>query len=525
MQGLGRVCGVVVALAVGASAAWSLPEDIVPRGDVSYDLLASLSAAGRLKNASVADFFRGDRLYTRREMAEFVADMLAVGDVAAMPSGTRSQIRALVVEFAPELRARGVVVPVIPAGDAGFSALLKVRGGASPVSGDAIARVSVTSAVGRDAVAALSFGNYRDEWYALQPNRGEFPPVETAYIRLNTRAVDITVGRQPLRWSPGFSGALILSDESASLPQIRFEKGFSLPGTVGRRVGRLYYTQFAGQEFENAVPNADPVATGTRRYVFGRRLETAGDRGAWKASLSETFKSTRLPGAFWGFALPFYAYQNAFTDEPNRDESRPFGFVTGGKTYPNTAWFNYMVDAQLTYRAIPDRDATVYTDFLIDDINAPRGLQGNATPTPRKIGLLVGGYCPRIDRAGRFGLRLEYATIDPDTYGSASPPVAYALDGTPLGYASGGNTHTYFGRLDARLSDKAKVSAEANVRRRRDANSPGTSGNRFSLYGSYNLNRAAFVGARIDSISGDIRLPNVSTRDETRGEVSFGIGF
>ncbi len=523
--GLGSLCGAVAVILLSVSAAWSLPEDIVPRGDVSYDLLASLSAAGRLKNATVADFFRGDRLYTRREMAEFVADMLAVNDIAAMPSGLRSPLRALVTEFAPELRARGVVIPYIPAGDAGFTTLLKVRGGASPASGDAIARVSVTSAVGRDTVAALSFGNYRDEWNSLQPNRGGFPPVETAYLRVNTRAVDITVGRQPLRWSPGFSGALILGDESPSLPQIRFEKGFELPGTVGRRVGRLYFTQFAGQTFENAVANADPVATGTRRYVFGRRLETAGDRGAWKASVSETFKSTRLPGAFWSFALPFYAYQNAFTDEPNRGENRPFAFVTGGKTYPNTAWFNYMVDAQITYRAIPDRDASVYTDFLIDDINAPKGLQGNATPTPRKIGLLVGGYCPRLDRAGRFGLRLEYATIDPDTYGSASPPVAYALDGTPLGYASGGNTNTYFGRLDARLSDKLAVSAEANVRRKQDASKSGTSGNRFSLYGSYNLGRAAFIGARIDRISGDIRLPNISTRSETRGEVSFGVGL
>ena len=516
-----QVLGAICASFVAASAAFALPDDIVPRGDIAYDLLGSLSASGRIKGATVADFFRGDRLYTRREIAEFVADLLATNDVSALPSGTRAQVRGLVLAFAPELRARGVVLPTLPAGDAGVSALFKVRGGASPVSGDAIARVSLTSAVGRDGIVAASFGNFRDEWNANRPARGDFPVVETIYLRYNTPAIDITVGRQPLRWGPGFAGAMILGDEAPSLPQIRFEKGFTLPGTVGRRVGRLYFTQFAAQVFENDVPGANEVATGTQRFIFGRRLETAGDRGAWKASLSETFKSTRLPGAVYPFFLPFYAYQNAFTDQGRR----PLGFIAGDNTYPNTLWFNYLIDAQVSYRFIPDRDASVYADFLVDDITAPKGLQGFSSPVPRKIGYLIGGYMPRLDRAGRYGLRLEYATVDPNTFSSESPPVAYNVDGLPLGFPTSGNTRLFFGRLDARLNAKAKVSAEAAIRRKEDANAPGLTGNRVSVYGSYNLSRSAFVGARVDHVTGDIRLPNVTTTDATRGELSFGVGF
>ncbi|MBC8134320.1 MAG: hypothetical protein H8F28_00345 [Fibrella sp.] len=517
--------GVVAAFALGIVSASALPEDIVPRGDVAYDLLSSLSSAGQVKGVSVADFFRGDRLYTRREMAEFVADLLATNDVFSLPSSTRSQIRALVVAFAPELRSRGVVLPNIPAGDAGFSFLLKARAGATPVSGDLIGRLSVASAIGRDGYVAGSVGNYRDEWNALRPLRDDFPPVETLFVRYNTPAIDITIGRQPLRWGPGFSGAMVLGDDAPSIPQIRFEKGFFLPGSLGRRTGRLYFTQFAGQVFEDEIPGVDSVATGTRRFIFGRRIETAGDRGAWKLSLAESFKSTRLPGAGWAFVLPFYAYQNAFTDEPNNDEQRPFGFITGGKTYPNTLWFNYLIDAQVSYRAIPDRDLTVYTDFLVDDIQAPKGLQGGMISTPRKVGFLLGGYCPRLDNAGKYGLRLEFSTIDPDTFGSVSAPVAYAIEGAPLGYPGGGNTRLFFGRFDTRVSEKAKAAAEIAVRRKDDKNRPGLSGNRFSLYGSYNLNRAAFLGARLDHVTGDIRLPNVSTQEETRGEVSIGYGF
>ncbi len=519
------VGSIVAAAFVAGTVAFALPDDIVPRGDVSYDLLASLSSAGQVKGAAVADFFRGDRLYTRREMAEFVADLLATNDVVALPSGQRAPLRALTVAFAPELRARGVVIPNIPAGDAGFAFLAKVRAGATPVSGDLIGRLAVTSALGRDGYFAASVGNYRDEWNAQRPVGDNFPPVETLFVRYNTPAIDISIGRQPLRWGPGFSGALVLGDDAPSLPQIRFEKGFVLPGSLGRRTGRLYFTQFAGQVFEDDVPGADAVATGTRRFVFGRRIETAGDRGAWKLSVAETFKSTRLPGAGWAFVLPFYGYQNAFTDEPNNDEQRPFGFVTGGKTYSNTLWFNYLIDAQVSYRAVPERDLSVYADFLVDDIQAPKGLQSGLVSTPRKVGILLGGYCPRLDNAGKYGLRLEFSTIDPDTFGSVSAPVAYSVDGAPLGFPGGGNTRLFFGRFDARVSEKAKASAEIAVRRKDDDSRPGLTGNRFSLYGSYNLSRSAFVGARLDHVTGDIRLPNVSTREETRGELSVGYGF
>ncbi len=512
-------------LAVLASAAFALPEDIVPRGDVAYDLLASLSGAGRVKGRTVGDFFRGDRLYTRREMAEIVADLLATNDVPGLPGSTRAHVRALLIEFAPELRARGVVIPALPAGDAGFSALLKARGGASPASGRLVGRFALSSAIGRDGYLAASVGNYRDEWNALQPLKGNYPAVETLFLRYNTRVLDFTVGQQPLRWGPGFSGALLLGGESPSIPQIRVEKGFVLPGSLGRRAGRFYFTQFAGEVYEDDVASADPVVRGTLRYVFGRRLETAGDRGPWRISFAETFKSTRLPGAGWAFVLPFYAYQNAFTKFEGRADHRLLGFIADGHTYPNSLWLNYLADIQVSYKAIPARDTSVYADLLIDDLKAPRGASANDGPVPRKIGFQVGGYAPRLDNRGRFGLRLEYTLLDATTYLTETIPKNYAVNGVSLGYPYGGNGHVFFGRLDARVSEKAKASAEVSLRSRSKASDLGFVGNRYSVYGVYNLTRSAFVGARVDHVTGDTRLANVSTHDATRGELSVGYGF
>ena len=74
--------------------------DIVPRGDIAYDLLGSLADAGRLPGFTLADFARGDRLYTRAELARILvqADIVSLSDTRFAVS-----TRILREEFAPEL--------------------------------------------------------------------------------------------------------------------------------------------------------------------------------------------------------------------------------------------------------------------------------------------------------------------------------------------------------------------------------------------------------------------------------------
>lgn len=533
----------VAALLTAAALATPLaaaPYDIVPRGDIAYDLLGSLAAAGRVPGATLRDFSRGDRLYTRREIARFVLSVREAADsgagAAALAPEQRTQLKALEIEFEPELRFLPGYAGRSTADDTRSGALsgqLKLRASADPAAFDAIVRVSGTLPVGRDGYAALSAGNYRDEWYSEEGmTRGGYPPVESAFVRVNTRALDVTVGRKPLRWGPGFSGALLLADEAPSVPMVQVEKGFRLPGWFGKTFGRLYFTQFAGEFFEDDVATADPIARGTRRYLFGRRIETQ-EAGRFTVSLGESFKSTRLPDAFYAFTLPsFYFYQDTYTRYPG-DPRRPLQFLATTPPYQNTSWLNYLGDAQVAYR-VDSRGTVLYSDLLLDDIKAPEGI-GKGNDTPRKIGFQLGAYAPALDRAGRYAARLEYTTIDTGTYLNASPPVYWDNNGKPLGYASQTNADVFFGRVDAAFSPRFKAAAEGYVRRAKDetggdpgrlgAVSPAFDADRFSLFATYTLRRDAFVGLRLDRTSVTPSAPGSARQTDTRAELNFGVGF
>jgi hypothetical protein len=132
----------LLCLLLSAPAARSAPTDIVPRGDIAYDLLGSLAAAGRLPGRTLADFARGDRLYTRAEMAALIAPVRSADPALAL----------LRRAFAPEL---GESPGPMPSGLLAGS--YKLRG----VTGDPdqalhVGRLAGALPVGRDGFAAVS---------------------------------------------------------------------------------------------------------------------------------------------------------------------------------------------------------------------------------------------------------------------------------------------------------------------------------------------------------------------------------
>jgi hypothetical protein len=526
--------------ALAAPGAHAGPYDIVPRGDIAYDQLGALAAAGRVPGATLRDFLRGDRLYTRREVAEFVLRARAAaegGGAAPLTPQQQTQLRALQIAFEPELRTlAGYAGPYVPADrnarGAALTGQFKLRAASEPAAADLTARFSGTLPVGRDGFAALSVGNYRDEWYSdAGATKGGYPAIETAFVRVNTRALDFTVGRRPLRWGPGYADPLLLSDEAPSVPSVQIEKGFRLPGWLGQRLGRIYYTQFAGQFYEDDVPTApQPYARGTRRYLSGRRIEFQ-EAGRFTFSVAETLKSTRLPDALYSVLMPsLYFYQDTYTRYPE-DGRRALQFLAFSDPYPDTSWANYLGEAQLGYR-VDSRGTLLYSDLLLDDVKAPAGI-GNGFDTPRKIGLQLGAYAPALDRGGHYGLRVEYATIDAGTYLNASPPVYHTNNNLPLGHGAGANANVFFGRLDATVSPRVKAAAEAYVRRSKDetggdpaklgASSPVFDLDRYSLFATYSLRRDAFVGLRLDHTR--LSVPGQPKDTNTRAELSLGCGF
>ncbi|MDX1934086.1 MAG: capsule assembly Wzi family protein [Capsulimonadales bacterium] len=501
------------------------PDDLVPRGSVAYDLLGSLAAAARLSGYRASDFLRGDRLFTRREVARILAANAEnlTGDASDEPFVAVR--RTLFVEFAPELAALGLSGSANSAPRAAIGESVgsfKVRGLSGPAQGTGTLRLAATFPVGRDGIAILSGGNYREEWYRAMPGlprplrvsgtgattgptsgfalpivgAPSYPAIETAYVRVNGRALDVSVGVLPLRWGPGYTGGMLLSDAIASLPQIRIEKTFRVPGTFGRRLGPLAFTQVYGQFFEADDPSAPENARGTRRHLSARRLETAGD-GRFRFSVGEAFKSTRLPGAIFSQILPYYQYQNDWTTSSRR---RLFGFLAND-AYDNTNWLNYLADVSLTYRA-DGRGTTLYADYVLDDIKAPFRLGNPAnTTTPRKLGQQYGVFLPDLGGVGRYALRLEYVTTDRETYSNYSPPAAWDRDNLGIGHPFGPNARVLFGRAEAKIGEKARVSAEFRTRRRgatlAGRNEPNLTG--FGLYGSYDLRSNLFLGGRYEN--------------------------
>lgn len=510
----------VSALGLAAAAAVAAPTDIVPRGDIAYDLLGSLAAAGKLPGYSLRDFARGDRLYTRREMAVIIARARVA--LLREPRNSRyaAAERALAIEFGEELRALrpDIEPPGVPEAHAVLlTGQFKGRALSDPAVGNLIVRVAATIPVGRDGYAAISGGNFREEWYAS--GKKAYPAIETAFVRVNGRALDVTIGKQPLRWGPGFSGALLLSDQSPSLPQIQVEKGFRLPGTLGKRIGRLYYTQVYGQFFEDDDPAAPADARGTRRHFAARRLETQSE-GRWNVSLAEAFKSTRLPSPFFAAILPFYLYQNEWT---RSSRSNVLGPLVSG-ALPDTFWLNYAGDAQVSYRPGARSGDVLYADLLLDDVKAPTGI-GLGDDTPRRIGWQIGAYTPDLFGMKRFGARLEYSTIDQTTYTDVSRPINWSQDGIPLGYSAGPNARVLFGRFDARISDKLKVALEGQTRRRNVTSAASTEPNidRLGFFATYDVRQNLFVGARLDRAR--IAPADGNSTTQTRIEGNIGYGF
>ncbi|MBC8102002.1 MAG: hypothetical protein H7Z41_05380 [Cytophagales bacterium] len=515
-----RAASCCVAVLLPGAAAFAGPADIVPRGSIAYDLMGSLASGGSLPGLSLRDFFRGDRLYTRAEFADFVRRLrrgLTEDSARAniLPADSTALL-ALETEFAAELG--GIA---LPRGDrpvaVRVTGAFKARALTDPDAGSGIGRVSVILPVGRDGYAALAGGNFRNEWYdESAPRKGGYPLIETAFIRVNGRALDVSVGRMPLRWGPGYVGGMLLSDDSPSLPQIRVEKIFRLPGTLGRRVGPLRFEQFDAQFFEDDIPGALPDARGTRRYLLGRRIETNGE-GRFSFSAGEAFKSTRLPDPIFANLLPFFVYQNSWTESSRR---RTFAFLASG-ALPDTGWLNYLADINLSYRA-DARRTSLYADLLLDDVQAPDGFNlGN--PTPRKIGGQVGVYAPDLGGlGGKVALRLEFATIDAGTYANASLPVAYDQNGVSLGHPSGPNAEVYFGRLDVAATSKLKLALEGTLRRRKDRSEPAPKTDRLGLYATYALRRGAFVGARFEHLQTE---NGAVTASSDRAELNLGIGF
>lgn len=488
------------------------PDDLVPQGSGLYDAVALLSADHLLPPGSPdATSLQGvtARLYTRRELAGLIRSITnqPADPRAASALAFARNILAPELQDGPDLSAPVSTPPVL----SGFG---EAEAGTTHESG-LLGRVRLLGVIGRDGAYTASVTNIyqqtrnhqsvnlRGDGINSGDNPNELDGVDEAYVTaVSNRGLRLTVGELRRRWGSGYLGDMLVSDNSPARPTLEIE----LPFSLGRTLGSYRFTQFES-EYRNS---------GQTIYEGGRRVEhPIGDRTTF--SLEEAYTSTqfRSPTVL---VLPYYAYQKAYYPGTNE----PF-------------FFNYNFNIGLTVNPRgPGTDRRIFGQFLVDDLQAPKGL-GKGNITPRKIGYLL-GYADTLARSGT-SFAVEYAHTDRQTYTKLPPlptSLAWYNGDLPLGYPSGTNGNQIYARLNQRVTPRLELSVDGYNRRRASADFPAVTASAVDLAVAYRLGVSQSIGLRYSDYRenpypGAVLPPGYGTGGADYGQLVrrhiFGISF
>lgn len=418
-----------LASAVGAARTVG-SADIVPSRDWTYDALGYLAARGLIPGFS-ARVFAGDRLFNRLEMANLVEEIIDSSADKNLGFTEAALLGHLVAELRAELGEDAVrrweeecrMQMNLPLGDE-----VTVMGwvkGSTYGNGESGARgmYNVSGFINLSSgMFGMATGTNRRERFFHEPVKET--KLDKVSIRGATPGLQWAVGREYLNWGPGYSGSLILSENSPAFWQGRVSGDVNF----GKLLGRMKITQFVS-------PFTDE---GKNVYLLGRRYEKpVGDR--WRVGISETAKVSSLPNPLI-LVLPYYLYQHVF-DEVDEE-------------------FNCLYSADLSYYS--KGGVRVYGELLVDDMTAPR-IFGSRFKRPRKTGYLAGFYMPVTVGKQPSTLRAEYIFIDRRTYEatrSDHPEMAYSHEGDIIGHPIGPNANAVYARWDQKVSDSMSIIGE-----------------------------------------------------------------
>lgn len=415
--------------------------EIVPSQDVSYDVLRRLAAQGALPGYTVRDFMgESEQLFTRWDVGQFLASLLQ--RIQAVQAGreprpawmTPSQLwalQALLPSWKRELEAAGFPPEAL-------QPLLTERMdlGKETPGGRALFQTGFFE--GR-----LSGGNGlhlegRGSWLGMAP----LNPCSTFYLGLMEEREDqsvfwrerdklhrvvaqfdlsdrdrLTVGREALRWGPGYQGTLLLSDHTETLPVIRYERDpLKIFGT------RFYFTQF----FSTFREGNERRWITARRFALpvGARVELAFSEALKMQSAHQVWPSL--------FYVPLHMVQE-------------YPFDVFPELERSDRQSNYLGSFELSARTGPTN--TTYFQWLLDDLTTNK-------PVPHKVGWMLGVHGQDFRSLGRTDWRLEYTFIDSNVYTHRQPQVAWEYKGQGLGHPAGPDAQDVFFRLRHEFSPR-----------------------------------------------------------------------
>jgi hypothetical protein len=403
--------------------------DHVPTENWTYDAFMHLAARGLVPDVP-AQRFMGDWLYSREQMASFVviaADSLS----PEVNEEDHTLLYRLAIEFLPELKVMGASSVLKKIGSpntrSGFVPAVSVEPRLVFSSDDneltGIYNLTGLGLGGKYVTAGLTLSNRRSKF-----GSSEFSTLEKYFIHGKTPNWEWEIGTDFLWWGPGYSGSMILDDNSPAFPFILLGKDFYF----GRHIGYLKVTQFASRFHDHGKPF----------WLLGRRWEKRFSK-RFHVGISETAKTSKTPNPL-AFVLPsFYLYQHIFIDDVDME-------------------WNSFLSFDALYRFSNSFES--YFDFLIDDMTAPSFLRDEpAWDIPRKFGLLLGVHWSDLLGDGTTGAWAEYIFTDNGTYGATRtdfPDLAYTHNGLIIGHPVGPNSQALFLRFDRRLWEGWAAAAE-----------------------------------------------------------------
>ena len=501
------------------------PEDLVPAGSGLYDAVALLTAK-HLTPPGSPDATRllgvTARLYTRRELADIIrpiTDVPADARAAAALAFCRSLLAPELGKPDEPYPSGGTSTPVVTGFVEATAGGRDDEGTNLHSHGELLGRARLLGNLGRDGAYTVSLTNIyrqtrlnssistRNDGHSGGDDPDLLNGIDEAYVTaVSSRGLRVTLGELRQRWGSGYRGDLLLDDNAPARPTLQLE----LPFSLGHTLGDYRLTQFLSR-YSNA---------GQTIYNGARRLEhPIGDRTT--LSVEEEYTSTEVGKAPLQ-VLPYYLYQKAYL---------------GNSREPLVFNYNLNFGLAVTPRG-PGTARRLYTQFYVDDLQAPKGL-GVGNKTPRKIAYLL-GYADDFARSGT-DVALEFTHTDRQLY-TRVPPTVVSLatfrDGLPLGDPLGPNGNEVYLRLGQRLAPRLDIAAEGRDRRRASADFPAVRASALDVSLAYHLGAAQSVGLsyglyREDPYPGTVLAPGSGAGGADYGEtlrrhtvsVSFLQGF
>jgi hypothetical protein len=454
---LTRTLSLAIAVALFVVLPSQLPAELggelVPTYSTVYDDLKLLSTRGLVPGVPT-----DTRPMTRDQVAAVIARGLRSHREALLgdPVGMR-----LVLEFCDELQSMGLETPCegrapfwrreIDSGDGGarievipyawvrvdnvepiyFRQLADRRIGARGTFSTAGGMLVIHS----DLVA----GNHSDEPRGI-PDFGTLNAlvegedfnswIQRAYVRIDTKVIDVLYGRDWLRWGPGRTGTLGLGDAAQALNHLLLQK----------RTSRFDFTTFvATLDFSQ------------EEMLAGHRLEARLTRNLTVGVAEQArFKSLQQAPLY---LFAFYPY--SLTEKIVGVDSRLDDDIRN-----NVMW---TIDADWA----PARGTRVYGEFLLDDLSF------SSDKKPTQVGYQLGVARSGVGGLDALVLEAEYTRIYRYTYsqarrssGDGGSDSLYGLDfehnGYSLGHPIGPDAEAYFvaARYDASPASKWDLSIE-----------------------------------------------------------------